>query len=394
MKKFSVIFLAVAFAMSLAVPAMAVHFGSLGTGPTPAVDEGFSISGSYTLDAENYNDRDGTNTQWYDDDMEVVLKVNKGDVTAVVDLEVTDDESFDGGAIRPSDIVDNYYVMLDNFVTDGLGLKIGEYSVSFARKVVFYAEGNHIIGLTYGLDQIDLGLYIAKQDEQKADPETDHDLTIITGKVKGVDFFKKLDFIFASAQDDSTTTNDDYGYVGVNAAFQVGPVPLAIEYGNISDDAGTGALGDDGGNFYVVEAGLDDLVGFDLNFSYFKGNEDLGEVTFGGNDYYPLMIYGFRSGDNGDFKDNSLIMVDGSYKYSDDLTLKAKVLVKGTEGTAGDGTGSGDNVGTEIDLHGIVKLASNASATLTYASWSPGDAYASGVDDTATDMRARLKFTF
>ena len=390
MKKFSVIFVAVVFAMSLAVPAMAVHFGSLGTGPTPAVDEGFSISGSYTLDGEDYTDRDGVQTQWFDDDMEVVLKVNKGDVTAVVDLEVSDDENFDGtgaNGLRPNDLIDNYYVTLANFITDGLNLKIGEYSVSFARKVVFYAEGNHIIGLTYGLDQIDLGLYIAKQDETKADPDADHDLTIFTGKVKGVDFFKKLNFIFATASQEVTGTSDDYGYTGIDAAFQVGPVPLGVEYGAISDDDTTG---NDGGTFYIFEAGLDELVGFDLNVSYYSGNEDMGESTFGSNDYYPLMIYGFRSGDNGGFDDVNLAMVDGSYKYSDNLKFKAKVLVQGEEGST-QGNGS---VGTEIDLHGIVKLASNATATLTYATWAPGDAYAAPNDDTATDMRARLKLTF
>ncbi len=387
MKKISVIFVAVAFAMSLAVPAMAIHFGSLGTGPTPAVDEGFSISGSYTLDAEDYTDRDDTKTQWFDDDMEVVLKVNKGDVTAVVDLEVTDDESFAGGsASRPGDLVDNYYVTLDNFITDGLSLKLGEYTVSFAKKVVFYAEGGHIIGLKYGMDSFDLGLYIAKQVENKTDPETDEDLTIFTANVKGVDFFKKLNFIFATASDE-TAGGFDYGYTGIDAAFDLGPIPVGVEYGAINDDDTTG---NDGGTFYVATANFKELVNFDLGVEYYSGNEDMGESTFGSNDYYPLMIYGFRSGDNGGFDDVSLAILTAGYKYSDDLSLKAKVLIQGEEGST-QGNGS---VGTEIDLHGIVKLASNASATLTYATWAPGDAYAAPNDNTATDLRARLKLTF
>jgi len=389
MKKFSVIFVAVAFAMSLAVPAMAVHFGSLGTGPTPAVDEGFSISGSYTIDAEDFTDRDDTKTQWFDDDLEVVLKVNKGDVTAVVDLEVSDNESFDGSKASSPNLIDNYWVQLDNFITDGLGLKIGEYSISFAKKVVVYAEGAHVIGLKYGIDNFDLGLYIAKNDENKTDPETDEDMTILTANVKGVDFFKKLNFIFITDSDESPadTRSGDYGYTGIDAAFDLGPVPVTIEYGAISDDAGTG---NDGGTFYVATANFKELVNFDLGLEYYSGNEDMGEITFGSNDYFPLMIYGFRSGDNGGFQDVNLAILTAGYKYSDDISLKAKVLVQGKEGSS---MGDGD-VGTEIDLHATVKLASNASATLTYATWAPGDAYAAPDDNTATDLRARLKLTF
>jgi len=380
----------VAFALSLAVPAMAVHFGSLATGPTPAVDEGFSISGSYTLDAERYVSRANTGDRaWFDDDLEVVLKVNKGDVTAVVDLEVSDDENFDGtgaNGLRPNDLIDNYWVTFDNFVTDGLSLKIGEYSVSFGKKVVFYAEGNHLIGLKYGLDSFDLGLYLAKQDETKTDPETDEDLTIFTAGVKGVDFFKKLNLIFATASDE-TAGGYDYGYTGIDTAFDLGPIPLTVEYGAISDDDPSG---NDGGTFYVLTANFKELVNFNLGVEYYSGNEDMGEATFGGNDYYPLMIYGFRSGDNGGFDDVNLAILTAGYKYSDNLSLKAKVLVQGEEGST-QGNGS---VGTEIDIHGIVKLASNASATLTYATWAPGDAYAAPDDDTSTDLRARLKLTF
>ncbi len=383
MKKFSVIFVAVVFALSLAVPAMAVHVGSLDTGPTPAVDEGFSISGGYTFDAEDYTTNAGVQSQAYDDDLEVVLKVNKGDVTVVVDLEIADDAQFDGDSIRGGgDLIDNYYVMIGNFIADGLSLKIGEYGISHGRKIGFYSQGNRNIGIKYSLDQADLALYLGKLQEAAADPDADNDLLTLQASLKGIDALKKANLTYASRTNEAS--GSDAGFIGVDIALDAGPIPIAFEYNSISSDIAA----NDGGTALFLSGGFNELLGFNVNLNYFTSNQEFSDAEFG--DYwYPLSIYGDKvNGDSGD--ETTMIWVDGSYKYSDELTLKGAVLIQGTTND----TGLDESIGTEIDIHAVYKVSGNTSLQLTYATWAPGDAYPAPNDETATQLKARLKAKF
>ena len=78
--------LALAFAVSFAGSALAFHQGDEGTS-----EGSLGISGKYTVDAETYEDNNGTKGAWYDDDLEVVIRVNQGSVTGVIALEISDD---------------------------------------------------------------------------------------------------------------------------------------------------------------------------------------------------------------------------------------------------------------------------------------------------------------
>ncbi|UCF31365.1 MAG: hypothetical protein JSV26_02805 [bacterium] len=406
MKRFSILLLALAFAVAIAAPAMAVHEGSLDTGPPPAdMEEGWAMYGDYTLDAEDYTHRTDAQTQWYDDEFQFVIMVDRGPVTATVDLEVSDDENFEGsGKARTGDLVDNYFVVYDAGArVEGLSFKVGEFGNSFHSKAIFYSEGGHQIGAIYSADFGKVGLYLGKKDETKSDPDADDDLITFTLDIaKSIDFFKSLDFIYASGSNEVTAGSEyDYSFFGGYAAFDIGPVPITLEMGSVSDDRDPDTVGgNDGGQYFYMTAGFDEFVGFDLNLEYYNANEDHGTMTFGDDDFFPLMIYGFRSGDNEALADVDLIMVSASYAVSDFLTLKGKVLVAGDEGNAvvndddgfADYTNTNDSVGTEIDVHAIMKWAGNVTSTLTYATWSPGDGYTP--DDTATDIRLRTVFSW
>ncbi len=176
MKRLSIFLLALAFAVTFAVPAMAVHEGSLDTGPPPpGMEEGWAMYGDYTIDGEIY-DQGASESKWYDDEFQFVIKVDRGPVTATVDFEISDDEFFEGSTINPGSnasyvldetisgvdhnadgdtadkitvntydhLLDNYFIEYDAGArVEGLGVKIGEYGNSFGRKVAIYSEGGH-----------------------------------------------------------------------------------------------------------------------------------------------------------------------------------------------------------------------------------------------------------
>jgi len=77
MKKLSIILLALAFALAFTVPAMAIHIGSEGTSPAT-----LGISGTYQFDGQ-IDDTDNGKDEYFDDDLELVMKYVTGDVTAV-----------------------------------------------------------------------------------------------------------------------------------------------------------------------------------------------------------------------------------------------------------------------------------------------------------------------
>ncbi|NOY86873.1 MAG: hypothetical protein GXP52_06195, partial [Deltaproteobacteria bacterium] len=187
MKRFSVMLLALVFVVAFTVPAMA----------TP--DEGLSVSGTYKLDGESNSTNAGVDSRWYDDDFELLLKVNKGDVTATVDLEISDNANFTPMPTtieRSGDIVDNYYIQWK--ANDALAFKIGEYGVSFGTHEGYYSQGHQQIGITYALDNVSLGLYLAKmQDGGTGDTNDDNQYTL-TANFKDVGTFTKLNFIYGS----------------------------------------------------------------------------------------------------------------------------------------------------------------------------------------------------
>jgi hypothetical protein len=373
MKKLSIILLALAFAVSFAGSAMAVHVGDEGT-----TEGAVGLSGSYTLDAEDNTSNSGVQGQQYDDDLEVVLTINQSAVTAVIDLEISDDGTFDGsGASRPGDVVDNYYVKWD--YNDALSFKIGEYGLSFGKKVAVYADpAAHHIGVMYGLDAVDLGLYIGKVAENGTDPDEDTDAMTLTANFKGIDLFSKLNFVIINQTDEVNDVKTNY--TGAEAALMAGPVALGIEYGAYGGDAE--------GSFYILDLGLDELVGFDLNVEYFSSNEDFSDQGFSasGGDYYPLFVYEWKGGDN-NFNETSLIILNGSYAVNDMVTLKAAVLASGSF--------AGESIGNEFDAHAVFALADNVTGTLSYGTWTPSDDYVGvGGDDTAKGIRGRLAFKF
>ena len=386
MKKLSIVMLALVVGVFFAGTALAFHEGTEGT-----AEGSLGITGSYSVDAESNDDNAGGTSTWYDDDMEIVIKLNKNNVTGVIDLEVTDDETFDGSNVSTPNIVNGYWVQWA--AMDNLNVKIGEYAPSFGHKVLIYADPQaHHIGLTYGLDSVDLGFYLGKVDEgatiDDEIAEDDIDSMTLTANVKGVDFFSKLNFIYVSIQsgDDSTMTGDAASYLGFDSGFSAGPVSVAFEYGSVASDLD--AI--DGGNFMLADFGLDELVGFDLNIHYFASNEEFSDsaLGMGVGDYYPYRIIGWRDagGPADGLTDVTLIGISGSYAINDKATFTAKALVSGEQA---------DNaLGTEVDLGVNYKFADNVSARFDYNMASPDSEAYGANDDSATDMRARFTFKF
>jgi predicted porin len=396
MKKLYIVLLALAVGVFFASTALAFHEGSEGT-----AEGALGVSGTYYMDAESNDDNAGGSSKWYDDEMELVLRVNLNDVTAVIDFEITDDETWDGSNNSSGGLLNGYWIQWA--AMDNLNVKIGEYAPSFGHKVLIYADPQaHHIGLTYGLDSVDLGFYLGKvaegatYDDEVA--EDDIDSMTLTANIKGVDFFSKLNFIYVSVQsgDDSTDgggtspmatfAGDASSYLGFDSGFTIGPVGVALEYGSVASDVD--AI--DGGNFMLVDLGLDDLVGFDLNVHYFSSSEEFSDsaLGMGVGDYYPYRIIGWRdaAGPADGLTEVTLIGVSGSYAINDKATFTAKALVSGEQA---------DNaLGTEVDLGVNYKFADNVSARFDYNMASLDDENYGTDDDSATDMRARFTFKF
>ena len=130
MKKLSIIMLALALALVMAVPAMAIHVGS-----PDSPDGELGVTGRYQFDGES-RDIDGETHAFFDDDLDIAFKWGMGDVVAYVSLEMSDRifEGGNGGSRDSEDTnddtnfkvpaVDNYYI--EWAAMDTLKLKIGE----------------------------------------------------------------------------------------------------------------------------------------------------------------------------------------------------------------------------------------------------------------------------
>ena len=349
MKKLSIILLALAFALVMTVPALAVHVGDDGT-----AEGGLRITGTYKGDGES-RDVDGVKDEFYDDDMEVVLKFSTGDVTATIDLEISDDGTYDGKNRSGVDnLIDNYYVTWQ--AMDALMLKMGEYSCAFGRAIGTDGACAHNIQATYMLDAADIGLILAKVEEgQDGDDDGDIDSMVLKVDVKEAGPFDTLNLYYNNITDETAAAGPEFSYTGIDVALPLGPVGFAMEYGAHGGDAD--------GNFMVFEIGLGDLVGFDLNVNYFMSSDDY-LAAFSGNDWAPLLIFGDNI--NEFWYDVTAIWADASYDVNDKLSIWAAVLAS-AENDAGDGYGS------EFDVGLNYKLADNVTYGASYGSYSEGD---------------------
>ena len=360
MKKLSIILLALAFALVMTVPALAIHIGDDGT-----AEGGLGITGTYKIDGQS-NDDDGTKSAAYDDDFEVVLKFATGPVVATIDLEISDDGSYDGKDItRGADIVDNYYVTYQ--AMDALMFKFGEYSCAFGRAIGTDGACAHNIQATYSLDAADITLILSKEDELGED---DDDAMVIKVDVKEAGPFTTLSL--ASYTDANDGSGDpESSYTGLDVALPIGPVAFAMEYGaNGSDNEG---------NFMLFEIGLEELIGFDVTINYFMSSDDY-LAPYSGDDYAPLGVF-FDEVNDGQ-TDATALWVDFGYGVNDNLSVSAAVLAMAEND-------AGDDLGTEFDVGMKYKLADNVTYQASYASFTEGD-----VEPDRSELFHRLTLKF
>jgi hypothetical protein len=358
MKKFYIIMLALAVAVAMAVPAVAGDF---------------SIKGQYVFDGETGEDSAGNTNAFYDDDLDLDLDIVEGDVSFHWDLELSDDQRFDGEE-QENALYDNYYVTYQ--ATDALSVKIGEYAIGFAGSRAADGVGNRNIGVGYALDAADIFLLFAKEDEGNTsstvaygpDFEDDDDILALTVTVKEAGPLTKLNFLYASATNELSAGDDDASIIGVGAALPAGPVSLDIEYASVTSDV----TADDGGTYMMLVVGMDELVGFDLDLTYYAADAEW-TAAFG-EDWDPMKIFT-------DITDMTFIKLNASYAYNDDLSLAAAMLLSAEND-------AGADYGTEFDVSGTYTLADNASYAAGYASYSPD------VGDGVTKMWHRLTLSF
>jgi hypothetical protein len=381
MKKLSIILLALAFAVSFAGSAMAVHVGDEGT------QEGsLGISGTYKIDGES-KDVDGEENAFFDDDLELVVKVNKGAVTAVIDFEISDDADFAAHTLDNDSLLDNYYIMYQ--YNDALSFKIGEYAVGWGRNVALYNTGGHNMAAMYSLDSVDLtGILSKLQETQNGNEDADIDQLTLSASFKNTPF-SKLVIGFANVRGDEGSDIDDasLSLTGVDYAIPVGPVALSGEIASLGGDAD--------GVMYLFEFGLEELVGFDLGINYFRSDEDwfpVGAYSPADNDilvdsfYFPLEL--FADEINGNLYNTTMIWLTLGYQVNDNLSVGAAIApsIKSTDDDFGPET-----FGTEFDLSLSYQIADGVSYAAAYGNFAADDD--SGEED-ANSMWHRVTFKF
>jgi len=367
MKRLSITLLALGLALVFTMPAMAIHIGDVDS-PEGAL----GLSGRYQFDGEAI-DVDGVKTDFYDDDLDVSLSFQKGDVKAFVGLEIADTNPVEGNShALKSPITDNYYV--EWAAMDNLKVKIGEYGIAFGRAIGTDAAGERNIQLTYSMDALSVsGALMVADDGANETPATDDDDNTLYLKlsVKEAGPLTKLDVVSYSQMNDVSGTENSY--TGVDLALPIGPVDIGFEYGANG--------GDLDGTFLVLEIGLEELIGFDLSVNYFQSSDDY-FAAYDGNDWSPVIIYGDNI--NGNLADTSAIWVEASYDVNDNLTVGAAALLAAEND-------AGDEYGTEIDLGLKYKIADNITYAAAYGSYSEGDGVA-GDDTDYTELWHRIEF--
>ncbi len=370
MKKLSIILLALALALVFTVPAMAVHLGD-----DQSPDGSIGINGRYQFDGEA-RDVDGAKSAWFDDDLDVGLVWIKGDVKALVGLEIADTGTWAGSshdlgsATGTSNVVDNYYV--EWAAMDALKVKIGEYGLAFGRNIGTDGSGARQIQLTYSLDALDITGALIKNADSGTTGEDDNDELYIKLSGKEAGPFTKLEVASYTQQNDISVTENSY--IGLDLAIPLGPVDIAFEYGANG--------GDLDGDFMLLDLGIM-LANIDLGLNYFISSDDY-LAPYDGNDWAPAMILGDQV--NGDVADMSAIWITAAYGVNDKLKVGGGAVVAAEND-------AGTEYGTEVDVYLTYQIADNISYKLAYGSYSAGDF--GGADDVdRTEAFHRIQFNW
>jgi hypothetical protein len=366
MKKLSIILLALAFALVMTVPALAIHIGSEGTS-----EGSLGITGKYQFDGQIDDDDNGTKA-YYDDDLEVVMRFMTGDIKATIDWEISDRNPLAGHS-NDITLIDNYFIEWQ--ATDALKFKAGEYALGFGRKLVLYNEGGSGLTISYALDTVNVALSHHKSSERTDASGDDADSTdnMITVNVMEAGPFTKLNFVYLMSEVESSTVplvaESSDNYTGVDLALGLGPVGLGFEYGSLGGDVAEGTI-------MVADIDLADLVGFDLGVHYLVGSDDLDASPFdGGDDYTPLGV--FLDQNASDQADVTALWLTVGYAVNDQLSLSGAALVQAEN--------------DEYNAGLAYKIADNVLYKASYASFSEGDVAYSG---DRTETFHRIQFTF
>lgn len=352
MKKLSVILLALAFTAAMAVPAIA---GEL------------SVKGAMELDLESRSIDNATDDErfWIDDDTDITFTLKQGDVTFVWRAEVSDGTWEGHSNAGKANLVDDFHLTWK--VNDALSFKAGEYALSFGRDgLSWYNQGGHNLGVMYNLDPVKLAFYYAKVDEDDDLTGDDED---VNHYVLTADFGKPGPFtrmMLGYIMEDDQVLDEDTSSMAIDAALALGPVALALEAASNGGDNADGI-------YYLLEVGLEELVGFGLNLTYYMADEDY-EKYFN-TDYGATYLFDV-------VEDVTWLMVGADYGVTEKMTIGADAVVM-SENDAG------DDWGQAVDVWAKYKFADNITAKATYGTWTDSD-----VQDDQTGMRLRFNFAF
>lgn len=356
MKKLSMILLALALVLAYTVPAMAIHIGD---DRDPAVGS-LGINGQYVLDGEKV-DYDGDEAAWYDNDVDVNFTWKLGDITVRWRAELDDTEGLQGDK-NPAGIVDDLWMTYK--LSDALTLKIGEFFIG-SSAIADDTTGGFNVQAMYGMDAVDLAFAIVKKVEDggsssaDAAGDEDTDRLVLSADFKEAGPMTKL--YFAYVMEDNQATEEGASFMLLDAAAPIGPVALGFQYGSFGGTDGTSGA-DAEGNYMLVDIGLEELIGFDLNFQYFSASDDL----YGGweEDYAPYQIIQDEVVLTSETsRDMTTMALTGSYAYNDKLSLGAAFIMAET-------TDAGDEIGTEFDVMATYKIADNVTYKAAIGSFS------------------------
>jgi len=370
MKRLSIIMLALALALVMSVPAMAIH---LGDDQSPEGSIGFT--GRYQMDGE-IQDVDGAKSDFFDDDLDLSITLVQGDIKALIGLEIADTNPWEGSghvSAGVTNVVDNYYVEWS--AMDNLKVKIGEYGLAFGRAIGTDGAGERQIQVTYSMDALSISGALMKADDGSNDGAGDEDDDTLYIKLSGKEAgpFTKLDVVSFTESNDSGSAENSY--TGIDLALPIGPVDIGFEYGANG--------GDIDGTFMVLELGVT-LADIDLGLNYFISSDDYAG-PYDGNDWAPGMILGDQV--NGDVADMSTIWLDAKYAVNDKLDIGGIIIVAAEDD-------AGNAYGTEVDVALMYKIADNIDYKLGYGTYTEGD-FGAGIGDVdRTETFHRLQFKF
>ncbi len=340
----------------------------------PALAGDFTFEGEYTLQGFAWDDAGDSGfgmartDGYYTNDLEAILTLKAGDVSAVVDLAVVSsayNELAGHTPVRGDDIVDNYWITAK--LTDGLTLKTGEYALDWGNCIAIDDQGGYNIALIYTLNEnTTLSGTIGKNSEGDSGAEdADVDHYVISALMKNLGPFSKLNAHLVYQMDEIAETTDQL--IGLEYGIAAGPVALSGEAGFFSGDNAEG-------NYLLLIAGLKEVVGFDLNVLLFQSSDDM--FTGFGESWSPLLIAG---NDDGEWYDDfsaalpvpttwantTIFGLTGSYAVNDKLTIGGAVaMITETEDTF-----VGLEV-TEIDLTATYQVTENLSLMAGYGTMS------------------------